>query len=152
MACEECDRARNGPGYRRYDLKCLWCGARYARSVRTSTDLKFPAQVSGQEMTRRQWFDHVLKTWTDFGHDQARLEELARGATLPLEPVGGRRADDANSAQDGQRGKRARAVAGKAPAHQGGTRGDRVAAEIKAPAAAAGGGDDDQGRADEWAR
>lgn len=98
MLCEDCDRARRSSDYRLFDLKCLWCGARYARQVRTREGLQLPAQVAGQEMSRRQWFDHVVKAWTDWGHDQAKLLDLARGDATPFAPVGGRRADDQEGA------------------------------------------------------
>jgi hypothetical protein len=89
MACDDCTQARMAPAHARYDPRCLWCGARYARAVRTRPDLIFPAQVDGQEMGRRQWFEHVLATWEKAGHDPQQLRELAAGDAVPLEPKGG---------------------------------------------------------------
>jgi hypothetical protein len=83
MACECCAASRTS---RTYDPRCLWCGARYAWYVRTRTDLQLPAQVAGQEMSRRQWFDHVIETWAKHGHDPERLKELAREEKPPREP------------------------------------------------------------------
>lgn len=51
---------------------------------------QFPVTVADQEMTRRQWFDHVVKTWADWGHDKEQLLKLAAAERVPLEPVTGR--------------------------------------------------------------
>lgn len=79
--------ARANPDYRTFGLGCLWCGARYAIAVRSTPGLQLPAQVAGQEMTRRQWYEHVLASWAAWGHKRAKLQELADGAEVPYEPM-----------------------------------------------------------------
>jgi hypothetical protein len=87
MACNDCDQGRRNSAYRVFSLGCIFCGARYARAVRTATDVQLPAQVAGESRSRRQWHDHVLKSWADFGHDAAALKKLAGADKVPFEPV-----------------------------------------------------------------
>jgi hypothetical protein len=87
MACNDCDQGRRNSAYRVFSLGCIFCGARYARAVRTATDVQFPARVGDAQLSRRQWHDHVLKSWADFGHDPERLKTLAAADKVPFEPV-----------------------------------------------------------------
>jgi hypothetical protein len=87
MACEDCDRARRNTAHRVFSLGCLWCGARYARTVRTAENLHLPAQVAGQQMSRRQWHEHVLQSWAEWGHDAAALKKLASADKVPFQPL-----------------------------------------------------------------
>lgn len=87
MSCFDCDQGRKNVHYRVFSLGCAWCGARYARTVRSATDVRLPAQVAGEAMSRRQWYEHVLKSWTEWGHDPAALKKLAAGEKVPFQPV-----------------------------------------------------------------
>ncbi len=91
MSCEDCKAARENDQHRLYTPRCSWCGARYAQAVRKRHDLKFPARVDNQDMSRREWFEFVLATWAAMGHDHAKMRELAMGAEVPYAPVAKRK-------------------------------------------------------------
>lgn len=85
MACEDCAGARASPEHhRRYDPRCLWCGARYVQQLRR---LELPKKELDA------WRVRVMDDWEKFGHDRMRLRELAMAKALPVEPSAGRRAD-----------------------------------------------------------
>lgn len=93
MTCESCSIARVSPGYRVFEVPCVWCGARYMKSLKTFP----PRLITTPEMAdrmetrseREEWRKHVLDTWVKWGHDRERLLEIFRADAVPLEPVDG---------------------------------------------------------------
>ncbi len=71
MICECCDRARGGTGYPVHDPLCIYCGARYWKSV--------GAARTGKRLV--DWREHIVKTWSAY-HDTARMLALAKAGTL----------------------------------------------------------------------
>lgn len=78
--CDCCDVAREYPDLprRQYDVKCIYCGARYWLSI--------PEFRSEPEKIER-WRAHVLEVWGDWGHDLKHLTDLTRGGVTPLAPA-----------------------------------------------------------------
>ncbi len=85
--CSDCEAARLGPTYRRYDPRCLYCGARYFQSLRTFPTIQVKVDVSTTrdetKEERKAWMSKVLDTWAKYGHDRTQLRDLAMGATVP---------------------------------------------------------------------
>jgi hypothetical protein len=121
VSCEDCERARASFDWKRYDLKCVYCGARYIAELNT-----WPRRLMGDgfkqhEETREErkaWRQKVVDDWTAYGHAEAQLLQLATAGKVPFEPVTKRGEDDERkSSKAGVRG--ARAAGGKAAAQGG---------------------------------
>lgn len=97
MACDDCTYARESKTHRRFDLKCVHCGARYLRQLKTWPPKRMLPNKGGRgehEETpaeRQAWRADVLRAWVEFGHDPQVLKDLAGGEAVPFEPVVGRR-------------------------------------------------------------
>lgn len=78
IACDSCAQAREWSEFRQFNPACIWCGARYWHN------LGHAINNSAAEISRRR--RGVLATWADYGHDLDRLQRLAKGSELPLEP------------------------------------------------------------------
>jgi hypothetical protein len=89
MACEECAAARLYPGHRRFELKCLWCGARLIQSIKR---LESPTKEERSARCKA-----VLADWLKYGHSEEEIRALADAkepaletADAPAVPVGKR--------------------------------------------------------------
>lgn len=72
MTCLCCQTSSGFPGYRMFALKCIHCGARLLQRIRT-------LPIAASASTARQ--NAVIKDWTNYGHDKAKLLRLANGPT-----------------------------------------------------------------------
>lgn len=83
-ACIECASARDTSGlWRRYDLACLWCGARLVQAIGQLA-------IGAAEVKLRRV--KVINDWTNYGHDREALRTLAKATAMALQPRTGRAA------------------------------------------------------------
>ena len=70
MTCKDCNTARSFAQYNSFNPACIHCGARIIQLWPT-----LPITDSECVTYRRQ----SLKTWMDWGHDEAEIRKLAKG-------------------------------------------------------------------------
>lgn len=79
MACSDCNESRVSTGaWRRFDLKCIYCGARLIQQIPT---------VSNTNAEASQRRKVVLADWCRYGHSEAEIRTLAALSALAYEPV-----------------------------------------------------------------
>lgn len=83
--CPECKTATTYPDYRRFNLGCLYCGARYVRALTARMADPMDCLLHAQ---LKQWHLKVVNDWTAWGHDRTELLALADpgSAGLPVAP------------------------------------------------------------------
>ncbi len=74
--CDDCNATREAPAHRLFNPACLHCGARLIQQLG-----KLPRPRDEITARRRK----VLADWVAYGHAEADLRELAKGA-LALAP------------------------------------------------------------------
>lgn len=77
MTCDDCAAARENHEYRRFDPRCLYCGARYWRAV--------GKMRTGDALAK--WRGHILDVWGELGHDRKEIAALGAAKARPFEPV-----------------------------------------------------------------
>jgi hypothetical protein len=82
--CDECTAVRAAPARRTYCLQCLYCGARYLQRLRTAPRVRSGTETNAE---RDAWRKKVLDDWEGYGHNRARMRELALGTEIPVEPL-----------------------------------------------------------------
>lgn len=68
--CPCCTNARQNPTYPRFNLGCVYCGARLIQRIGL-------LQISQTECRERR--QSVLKDWVEYGHSETQIRALVSG-------------------------------------------------------------------------
>ena len=75
--CQNCNTARDHVAYALFCPSCIHCGARLIQRLAL-----LPIAVSECSARRKA----MLKVWTDYGHSEAEIRRLVKGA-VALQPL-----------------------------------------------------------------
>lgn len=79
--CEDCARAREGPGWPMFNPACLWCGARLIQRIRALKGVRPREELVARVAAAKS-------SWLSYGHSEKALGELVAQKKLPLAPDG----------------------------------------------------------------